>query len=641
MARLARLVVLATAVVANAMPAQSDEGIGTPLTPLRPANALAREGCGRARTCPRVLPPLHRTNPTSLPPHDAWILTHSPHHLAVKLAKAASPGPGGAKGGTVIKDDGSVEQNWKGFVSLPGDKFQDRAGFQTVVSGDSSTVAVSSPMATGHGKEHTGKVQIYTRNVDDTLGVVWHQVGEDIYGDTPHEQSGYAIALNFRGDTIAIGSPYYNRTHDENEESIPYAGQVRVFSFEGDAWVPLGKPIRGTQGEGRCGFSVHMGGNGRNIVLGCPRAKDYAHVRPSAGMVKVMKYDEDLMKWEGKGSPIYGNATNILAGIRVSMSGDSNTMAFIAPGSNDADESPGRVRVFTYKGAEWEQMGEPIVNWDKNDKRGRAMSMSRDGKVVAVGSPQIEGVGHTRIYVWDETAWTQRGDAVPGGGSYHETGTNVALNTLGDIVAIGAPMDSDKGKTAGRVRIYHWDEERVKGGEPAPGWALKGQQLDGDKGDTNGFSVHLSGRGNMVTIGAPQYKWRADQDAVFFNAATEEQLDMEDDQDADDESDDEDEDGDDVVVKGLRKRVALTSFDDGDSPPVVRTSSGGDADGKQYSDPRIMGKEPGAGKLKTKGNGRAHVLGAFKCMFLGDIKPAENPYGTESLAQEQQRLHSH
>merc|ERR1719272_610759 len=237
--------------------------------------------------------------------------------------------------------------------------------------------------------------------------------------------------------------------------------------------------------------------------------------------------------------------------------------------------------------------------------------MSRDGKVVAIGSPQLGGTGHTRIYAWDvdETAWTQRGDAVPGGGSYHETGTNVALNTLGDIVAIGAPMDSDKGKTAGRVRIYHWDEERVKGGEPAPGWALKGQQLDGDEGDTNGFSVHLSGRGNMVTIGAPQYKWRADQDAVFFNAATEEQLDMEDDQDADDESDDEDEDG--------------------------------DEDGKQYSDPRIMGKEPGAGKLKTKGNGRAHVLGAFKCMFLGDIKPAENPYGTESLAQEQQRLHSH
>merc|ERR1719171_3312274 len=153
------------------------------------------------------------------------------------------------------------------------------------------------------------------------------------------------------------------------------------------------------------------------------------------------------------------------------------TMAFIAPGTNDHDPTPGRVRVFTYKGAEWEQMGEPIVNWDKNDKRGRAMSMSRDGKVVAVGSPQLEGTGHTRIYAWDDAAeaWLQRGEAIPGGGSFHETGTNVALNTLGDIVAVGAPMNSDKGKTAGRVRIYHWDEERVKDGVPAPAWVLKGQ----------------------------------------------------------------------------------------------------------------------------------------------------------------------
>ena len=448
----------------------------------------------------------------------------------VKLAKSAEQSSIESRSGGTIGDGGTVQQTWKGFVALPGENFQDRAGFQTVISGDSSTVAVSSPMASPGGLEHAGSVSVYKRE-----GVVWHLMGEPIVGETAYEQAGYSIAMDFSGAHIIVGSPYYNRTTDpayadeEPQESVPYVGQARVFKFEDGAWVPVGKPIRGTQQEGRCGFSVHMGGKGMNIVLGCPRAKDYEHVRPSAGMVKVMKFDEDLMKWVGKGSPIYGNATNIMAGIRVSMSGDSNTMAFIAPGTNDHDPTPGRVRVFTYKGAEWEQMGEPIVNWDKNDKRGRAMSMSRDGKVVAVGSPQLEGTGHTRIYAWDDAAeaWLQRGEAIPGGGSFHETGTNVALNTLGDIVAVGAPMNSDKGKTAGRVRIYHWDEERVKDGVPAPAWVLKGQQLDGDLGDTNGFSVHLSGRGNMITIGAPQYKWRQDYDAAFENAATQPVLDME------------------------------------------------------------------------------------------------------------------
>jgi len=551
----------------------------------------------------------------------------------VKLAKAAEAGAGGTKGGTVIHDDGSVEQSWKGFVSLPGDKFQDRAGFHTVVSGDSSTVAVSSPMATGHGKQHTGKVQIYTRNVDNTLGVVWHQMGEDIYGDTAHEQSGYAIALNFRGDTVAIGSPYYNRTtdpHDDYEQSVPYVGQVRIFVWDPDlgSWNLLGKPIRGTQAAGRCGFSVHMGAMGRNLVLGCPSAKDFVHVRPNAGMVKVMKWLEAEEKWVAKGSPIYGNTTNIMAGIRVSMSGDSNTMAFIAPGMDDDDPSPGRVRVFNFdegaEDADWTPMGEPIVNLDPNDLRGRCMYMSRDGLNVAIGSPTKEGGGHVRIYQWseDEMQWVQRGNPVPGGGSYHSVGTSVAMNTEGNIVAVGSPFNSAKGKTAGRVRVYRWDVDRVKGGNPSPGWSLKGQELDGEEGDTNGFSVHLTGKGHMITIGAPQYKWKLDKDHLFFNAAVEPlhtdgyghedeegEAGDEDEEEEEEDEDEEDEDVEDAAAPMLRanahrKRVALSSKDDEPESSA----------GKPFQRP------------KNFGNGRARVLGAFHCEFLGDIVPPDNPY---------------
>lgn len=555
-----------------------------------------------------------------------------PRHLAVKLAKNSEQTPGrDVRGGTVIHADGSVEQSWKGFVSLPGDRFQDRAGFQTVVSGDSSTVAVSSPMATGQGKQHNGKVAIYTRrDDDDILGVVWHQMGEDIYGDTAHEQSGYAIALNFAGDTIAIGSPYYNRTNEDHggyEQSVPYVGQVRVFVWDADAgtWGLLGLPIRGTQGGGRCGFSVHLGGAGRNFVLGCPRAKDFAHVRPNAGMIKVMKYLEEEGTWISKGSPVYGNTTNIMAGVRVAMSGDASVMAFIAPGMDDEDPSPGRVRVFDFdegegEHGEWVPKGEPIINWDENDLRGRCMYMSRDGMNVAIGSPTKEGSGHVRIYRWDETSWVQRGDPVPGGGSYHSVGTSVAMNTEGDIIAVGAPHNSEKEKTAGRVRVYFWDAARVKGEVPSPGWALKGQMLDGEEGDTNGFSVHLSGKGHFITIGAPQYKWKQDKDHMFFNAAVEPPTGYDDGEEDDvavtslsakhgcDENDVDDncqEDAHMLTANSHRKRVALQAPED--------EPEGG---------PHV--KPPGADK--NHGNGRARVLGAFHCEFLGDIEPPPNPY---------------
>ena len=376
------------------------------------------------------------------------------------------------------------------------------------------------------------------------------------------------------------------------------------------------------------------------MILGCPRAKDYEHVRPNAGMVKVMKYDEDLGKWQGKGSPIYGADVNIMAGIRVSMSGDANTMAFIAPGKSDA--GPGRVRVFSYVGSDWEQKGESIENSDPKDKHGRAMFMSRDGNNVAIGSPIKTGGGHVRIYRWDDDAlaWVQRGGAVPGGGAYHSVGTSVALNTLGEIVAIGEPFNTAKGKTAGRVRVYNWDDDRIKGGKPSPGWALKGQQLDGEEGDTQGFSVHCTGKGNMITIGAPQYKFAADKDHALFNAAVERPLDFDDDENPEEPwfgSFDDEDDEDDAELAASSSLSMLTT-DDGrrnmhsvalaDVPLVHnrRHSGGGDADGKQYHDPRIRGKDHGPKYLATVGNGRAHVMGCFDCMFLGDITPSENPY---------------
>ena len=135
--------------------------------------------------------------------------------------------------------------------------------------------------------------------------------------------------------------------------------------------------------------------------------------------------DRCVTDWHLKGTPIFGNETNICAGVRVGMSGDAATMSFMAPGLNENTLGYGRVRVFTYNDdtSEWDQKGEPIVNYDETDARGRAMHMSRDGLNVAVGSPsKIEHRGgHVRVYGWDEGSgsWKQKGDAVPGGGSYH------------------------------------------------------------------------------------------------------------------------------------------------------------------------------------------------------------------------------
>merc|ERR1719263_1976489 len=335
------------------------------------------------------------------------------------------------------------------------------------------------------------------------------------------------------------------------------------------------------------------------------------------------------------------------------MSGLSDVMAFIAPGSNDDDPSPGRVRVFSYVGdppeGDWFPKGEPIVNWDENDKRGRCMAMSRDGNNIIVGAPTRNNSGHARVYRYDKKAdaWLQRGEPIEGGGAYHTVGTSVAINSEGTIIAVGAPFNSHNGKTAGRVRIYYWNAHRTKDGIPAPGWSMKGQTLDGEEGDTNGFSVYITGKGNMVTVGAPQYKWKQDKDHVKFNAAVEPTLDYDDEEDMpeEDEADDAAEEAEeDEPVTGTTpytedasshmltanshwKRAALSEvptdrLDTAASSPKSDKSSGGDAVGKQNSIP----SRPIVPPPTNKGNGRARVLGAFQCMFQGDIVPPDSPY---------------
>merc|ERR1712195_34025 len=112
------------------------------------------------------------------------------------------------------------------------------------------------------------------------------------------------------------------------------------------------------------------------------------------------------------------------------------------------------------------------------------------------------------------------------------------------------------------------------GGPQGPGARRRG-------GRHQGFSVHLTGKGHMITIGAPQFKWKLDKDHAFFNAAVEPML----------------------TANAHRKRVALSSKDE-------EPSSAG-----------VAFERP-----KNFGNGRVRVLGAFHCEFLGDIVPPENPY---------------
>ena len=144
------------------------------------------------------------------------------------------------------------------------------------------------------------------------------------------------------------------------------------------------------------------------------------------------------------------------------------------------------------------QINQDINGENANDQSGQALSISADGTVVAIGAYLNDGngnqSGHVRIYENIGGAWTQVGGDIDGESAEDNSGLALSLSSNGKIVAIGAPLNDGNGSSSGHVRIY----ENVSGV-----WTQIGQDIDGEaSGDWSGLYLSLSANGDVIAIGA-------------------------------------------------------------------------------------------------------------------------------------------
>ena len=66
----------------------------------------------------------------------------------------------------------------------------------------------------------------------------------------------------------------------------------------------------------------------------------------------------------------------------------------------------------------------------------------------------VLNAGHVRIYEWNGSSWTQRGQDIDGEAAGDYSGNSVSLSSDGNTVAIGAPYNGGNGADAGHVRIF-------------------------------------------------------------------------------------------------------------------------------------------------------------------------------------------
>jgi hypothetical protein len=255
----------------------------------------------------------------------------------------------------------------------------------------------------------------------------------------------------------------------------------------------VGSDIDGKAAGDNSGYSVAMSGDGTRIAIGAILNDGNNGNSDNSGHVRV--YTRTGTTWEQTGSDIYGEAAANGSGYSVAMSRDGT---IIAIGSPFNDGNSGHVRVYTWNGTSWTQRGDDINGEAAFDQSGKSVAMSEDGTIIAIGAPNngISGSlhGHVRVYTWNGTSWTQRGDDINGEAAFDGSGYSVAMSADGALIAIGAFGNAGSGYNSGHVRIYTWN---------GTSWTQRGDDINGEAaGDQSGYSVAMSADGTRIAIGA-------------------------------------------------------------------------------------------------------------------------------------------
>jgi hypothetical protein len=354
----------------------------------------------------------------------------------------------------------------------------DYSGWSTSINANGSIVIIGAPYNDSTGVD-AGRARIYQFD-----GSVWQQLGADIVGAAAGDKFGYSTSISNDGYTIAVGAPF-------NDGSSADAGHVRVYRFIASVWQQLGTDIEGSLSGDFAGSSISLSSDGNTVAIGA-NGNNF-----NSGYTKIYTFNGSA--WQQVGGDIVAENIWDQAGFAVSLNSNGNTIAIGAPYNDGTGTSAGHVRIYSFSGSSWQQVGDDIDGEAANDLSGSSISLSSDGSTVVIGAPKnTQGVntyaGHARVYYFDGSAWQQKGVEINGEAYNDRSGTSTSISGDGNTIAIGAPSNDANGSASGHVRVFTYNGNA---------WQQLGLDLDGEKaGDNSGFSSCISKDGYNVAIGA-------------------------------------------------------------------------------------------------------------------------------------------
>ncbi len=335
----------------------------------------------------------------------------------------------------------TLAQTQKG-TDIDGTTTEDNVGY-SVSMPDANTIAIGCAGTTNFQAPPTSTNRNGLTRIYRFDGSSWVQKGADIIGENLYDQSGYSVSMP-DSNTVAIGAPRNNGNRNGNE-----SGHVRVFRWNGSAWLQKGTDIDGQFGNDKSGTSVSMP-DSNTVAIG------EMGFSISIGRVRVYRWTG--WTWTQKGSEVVGDNQNDLFGKALSMP-DANTLAVGATDNDGNGSDAGQLKVFRFALSDWEQKGLDILGDSAGAELGWSVSMP-DSNTVAVGLPSFtiagERAGAAKVYTWNGSGWVQKGGNILGTNTNDYVGWSISMPNADMIAVAGMGVDQTNGGN-GSVRVFSWN----------------------------------------------------------------------------------------------------------------------------------------------------------------------------------------
>lgn len=332
--------------------------------------------------------------------------------------------------------------------------------------------------------------------------------------DTAYQHFGFSLAMSDDGRTLAVGAPgQHEREAQGDQPARPQvAGAVYVYTLGDDGtWGEhVLQPDDVDEPLPDFGTTLALSGDGRLLVVAVVPRFNLEGERDEIGRIYTFVRDAN-----GEWTP--DNEEWILAmaeeqpaedtaGASLALSADGSTLAV-----GFSQSGGGVVSVYERDGGGWTRQQElQSTNIEAEDGFGRAVALSAEGDVLAVGAPGEDGDAASSefgaVYIFerdDAGAWNQRHylsarNAEP----QARFGTSLSFGGNDMLLAIGAPGVENQRDRQLSVPGAAYIFERMSA-EPGAAWEERARVLAEIEAshDWFGRSVALDGRGELLFVG--------------------------------------------------------------------------------------------------------------------------------------------